>query len=133
MVADTADGADGVVGSVLELGRYPDRPRSQPPLAAEDDLNPECAQKGLCPPQPASECAGVLWPARPVDADLQKIGCASCPLRSVGHDLADNGRHGIVVDDILDRGAVAFEAGRDRKSTRLNSSHGSISYAVFCL
>src|SRR6266542_6483000 len=23
--------------------------------------------------------------------------------------------------------------GRDRKSTRLNSSHGSISYAVFCL
>src|SRR2546422_3161592 len=25
------------------------------------------------------------------------------------------------------------EAGRDRKSTRLNSSHGYISYAVFCL
>src|SRR5207245_10749630 len=24
-------------------------------------------------------------------------------------------------------------AGKDRKSTRLNSSHGSISYAVFCL
>src|SRR5271169_6914460 len=24
-------------------------------------------------------------------------------------------------------------AGQDRKSTRLNSSHGSISYAVFCL
>src|SRR5207245_7984342 len=24
-------------------------------------------------------------------------------------------------------------AGEDRKSTRLNSSHGSISYAVFCL
>src|SRR5207245_3511269 len=30
------------------------------------------------------------------------------------------------------QGAVAA-AGRDRKSTRLNSSHGSISYAVFCL
>src|SRR2546422_6950882 len=26
-----------------------------------------------------------------------------------------------------------FHAGRDRKSTRLNSSHGYISYAVFCL
>src|SRR2546430_2516736 len=25
------------------------------------------------------------------------------------------------------------EAGRDRKSTRLNSSHSQISYAVFCL
>src|SRR3712207_7442178 len=27
----------------------------------------------------------------------------------------------------------AVEAGRDRKSTRLNSSHANISYAVFCL
>src|SRR2546422_6975428 len=27
----------------------------------------------------------------------------------------------------------ARAAGRDRKSTRLNSSHGYISYAVFCL
>src|SRR5438128_7614899 len=33
-----------------------------------------------------------------------------------------------------DRGALAAFAGAtDRKSTRLNSSHGSISYAVFCL
>src|SRR3712207_8130870 len=32
-------------------------------------------------------------------------------------------------------GAVreVFVAGRDRKSTRLNSSHANISYAVFCL
>src|SRR5438128_3652555 len=29
--------------------------------------------------------------------------------------------------------AIAYGDGRDRKSTRLNSSHGSISYAVFCL
>src|SRR5689334_23725644 len=27
----------------------------------------------------------------------------------------------------------ALETGKDRKSTRLNSSHSSISYAVFCL
>src|SRR3712207_8892995 len=26
-----------------------------------------------------------------------------------------------------------FESGQDRKSTRLNSSHANISYAVFCL
>src|SRR3989449_8101837 len=36
-----------------------------------------------------------------------------------------------------DWGDAAFEIGvakvRDRKSTRLNSSHGYISYAVFCL
>src|SRR6266545_942970 len=105
IVADAADGADGVMGSVLTQGRYPDCPCSQPPLAAEDNLDPEGAEEGLCPPQPSSECARTLGPARPVDADLQKIGGASRPLRSVGHDLANKGRHGIVVDDILDRGA----------------------------
>src|SRR3712207_8482735 len=31
------------------------------------------------------------------------------------------------------RGAGPFQAPRDRKSTRLNSSHANISYAVFCL
>src|SRR3712207_8282700 len=35
------------------------------------------------------------------------------------------------VDARLLRGALP--AGRDRKSTRLNSSHANISYAVFCL
>src|SRR5207245_4642749 len=30
-------------------------------------------------------------------------------------------------------GRRAARTGRDRKSTRLSSSHGSISYAVFCL
>src|SRR5688572_32293758 len=36
---------------------------------------------------------------------------------------------------MLGRGIVArpLEPGRDRKSTRLNSSHSQISYAVFCL
>src|SRR3712207_8688658 len=33
-----------------------------------------------------------------------------------------------LVVEVLDQ-----EAGRDRKSTRLNSSHANISYAVFCL
>src|SRR5207245_3006077 len=32
-----------------------------------------------------------------------------------------------------DAGTVTVRVPRDRKSTRLNSSHGSISYAVFCL
>src|SRR5438309_8792183 len=31
------------------------------------------------------------------------------------------------------RGTVTDSSGGDRKSTRLNSSHSSISYAVFCL
>src|SRR3712207_8245754 len=33
----------------------------------------------------------------------------------------------------LSRAAEAGDAARDRKSTRLNSSHANISYAVFCL
>src|SRR5437762_4890318 len=33
----------------------------------------------------------------------------------------------------LDHFVEVFTAGRDRKSTRLNSSHRCISYAVFCL
>src|SRR3712207_8434401 len=31
------------------------------------------------------------------------------------------------------KGQYGREEGRDRKSTRLNSSHANISYAVFCL
>src|SRR5207245_6006435 len=31
------------------------------------------------------------------------------------------------------RREISMNVKRDRKSTRLNSSHGSISYAVFCL
>src|SRR6266567_7046314 len=31
------------------------------------------------------------------------------------------------------RGPASLDSARDRKSTRLNSSHSQISYAVFCL
>src|SRR4029078_6554257 len=94
-------------------GVYPDAPRAQPPFAAEDDLNPKSAKRGLCPTQPASECARTLWPARPgpsghsiaanIDADLQKVGCASDPLPLIDHDLAHNRRHRVGFDHVLDR------------------------------
>src|SRR5690348_17730321 len=35
--------------------------------------------------------------------------------------------------DVVASDAGSFDLSRDRKSTRLNSSHPSISYAVFCL
>src|SRR2546422_5161492 len=45
-----------------------------------------------------------------------------------GGDLANQaGRH-----DPLELSADGQDPGGDRKSTRLNSSHGYISYAVFC-
>src|SRR5690242_20756740 len=57
------------------------------------------------------------------------VRCDGAPhggeLRGVGA-----GRPG---DQGRDRRRVAPECGPDRKSTRLNSSHMSISYAVFCL
>src|SRR2546422_5691222 len=37
------------------------------------------------------------------------------------------------LDGALPLESLATQAGLDRKSTRLNSSHGYISYAVFCL
>src|SRR5207249_7169112 len=45
-------------------------------------------------------------------------------------------RHQAAADDLLrcrDAGQVEDGGGEDRKSTRLNSSHVSSSYAVFCL
>src|SRR2546422_4160893 len=44
-------------------------------------------------------------------------------------------RHARVAARLLSRRADSVPSGdpRDRKSTRLNSSHGYISYAVFCL
>src|SRR2546430_13662513 len=41
--------------------------------------------------------------------------------------------HGCVGGTEWDRDPVGGRSGRDRKSTRLNSSHSQISYAVFCL
>src|SRR5699024_11307256 len=36
-------------------------------------------------------------------------------------------------DSVIEKGKVSYRMMGDRKSTRLNSSHVSISYAVFCL
>src|SRR3712207_8018713 len=53
---------------------------------------------------------------------------------AASHERRRDGRRGLLGQD---RGAQghrgARELERDRKSTRLNSSHANISYAVFCL
>src|SRR2546422_7963575 len=59
-------------------------------------------------------CAALVRAIR--SGDLDRIAIPEAPL------------------DILAQQVVAMcAAERDRKSTRLNSSHGYISYAVFCL
>jgi len=60
MVADTADGADGVVCSVLARGRYPDGPRSQPPLAAEDNFLRSSRERNYWPQRPPLKTLTIL-------------------------------------------------------------------------
>src|SRR3712207_7206825 len=67
------------------------------------------------------------------------------PISGVAEDRADRGGaqlgtvqdlagQSLEVDDEADvRSVAALCVGVDRKSTRLNSSHANISYAVFCL
>src|SRR3712207_7178219 len=58
---------------------------------------------------------------------------AGGPQCLVGVDVADAADQRLVEERPLDAGAPAGQHGEDRKSTRLNSSHANISYAVFCL
>src|SRR2546427_7944931 len=61
-------------------------------------------------------------------ATLKGYGCAG--LNHVAYGLSmqelERGDSGL-------RSAASVQSGLDRKSTRLNSSHSQISYAVFCL
>src|SRR2546429_9326374 len=59
-----------------------------------------------------------------VDVDVKVDGAQPSGVRT---DLTVDGT--IEVERVAD----AVYLGKDRKSTRLNSSHGYISYAVFCL
>src|SRR3712207_7515927 len=65
------------------------------------------------------EIAGLSdWSSRPVQRDRPPVGSPAAPGRvGVARNRADS------LPDIA----------QDRKSTRLNSSHANISYAVFCL
>src|SRR5687768_18591812 len=52
-----------------------------------------------------------------------------------GADTVEQPRSSSFSRDVFGGGATPLDldVGKDRKSTRLNSSHGYISYAVFCL
>src|SRR3712207_7948448 len=53
------------------------------------------------------------------------VACFDEPFRLDGHETVMGTSVGVAVHDVRE--------GTDRKSTRLNSSHANISYAVFCL
>src|SRR5688572_31408414 len=61
-------------------------------------------------------------------------GVALLELLVVAADQRDEGRVDLPLADLQLAEVLAFgHVDRDRKSTRLNSSHSQISYAVFCL
>src|SRR5690625_6133284 len=91
-------------------------------LAAEawlQGMNPEQAEKALSQIDPA-----VLD-----GHDLTRLDLAQAELAMLHEDFANAGWLLASVSDHLPRDLGS----RDRKSTRLNSSHVAISYAVFCL
>src|SRR5947209_14055078 len=71
-------------------------------------------------------------------SDDQRLGieivrkAVQTPLRQIAENA---GEDGAVIAGKVQSAVVASAppCGRDRKSTRLNSSHANISYAVFCL
>src|SRR2546429_6646144 len=68
-----------------------------------------------------------LHDALPIFNPAVRCAAARSFARRVLHGHVVRGRHGAL------RGDPGQRAREDRKSTRLNSSHGYISYAVFCL
>src|SRR5688572_32762190 len=60
-----------------------------------------------------------------IDLERQPVGEAD----ALDLEIPPQNRHFIFERDLLLAGVIE----RDRKSTRLNSSHSQISYAVFCL
>src|SRR2546422_5079861 len=73
-------------------------------------------------------------PLRPTDLRARDVYVLTFPRRlPLGLDLAQVDRSRPALRPCPRARARARPQGRDRKSTRLNSSHGYISYAVFCL
>src|SRR3712207_8197002 len=69
---------------------------------------------------------------RPRVGDTDRCGVHAAPGgRSDDHPHADSDREPVRDGDR--QGETSDVALQDRKSTRLNSSHANISYAVFCL
>src|SRR5256884_2936372 len=86
-------------------------------------------------PQGRFVAAGLAHPARRL-AGVPKRALGLRPRCFERGDGADEngGQHGHHSHESENRDIQAFAPmPRDRKSTRLNSSHGYISYAVFCL
>src|SRR5207245_11728041 len=91
-------------------------------------------------PPPTHAYALSLHDALPIFEDRKLLSHSTNPFTKLGHNISHIFKHShktSAASRVQAAKAAASQAvdttGQDRKSTRLNSSHGSISYAVFCL
>src|SRR5690606_27293349 len=125
-------GRGGASSGLLLLRRHLRRIRLRLLQHAQDVAAPDVGdlllgvaglQQALRDPRDLGDIGQALDPATavPVGADADMV--RSCNLEDVQQ----------VLHVVLERGLRGRMAALDRKSTRLNSSHVKISYAVFCL
>src|SRR5690606_40734234 len=76
--------------------------------------------------------AAIFRHAGPVIDPSVRVG-RSVEITDLELDLPSSGACDPKVKPLIKIGSVIFRDSQDRKSTRLNSSHVKISYAVFCL
>src|SRR2546430_7085903 len=79
------------------------------------------------------EYTGIDYSPRMIEACRQQFRYAKVPFRFEVGDARDLHVFGDGVFDFILFSFNGLDAMTDRKSTRLNSSHSQISYAVFCL
>src|SRR5690554_7776180 len=122
--------------------RGPWAPRGSPPFATSgssrcelpDAARPAIRRGALRQGQGRAGRLGAAWcpggqaPLLPVEVEEQR------PHHQVAHHVVRSGVEGERRRmHQADEGEARGHGGEDRKSTRLNSSHVRISYAVFCL
>src|SRR5437879_6748433 len=78
--------------------------------------------------------SGVRYPRHELTITLQRVWVAEMPDHFNQHTHCENtSMYSTRLVTILPGRKGLWTMGKDRKSTRLNSSHRCISYAVFCL
>src|SRR5690606_41853060 len=98
-----------------------------------DPATPEIYTLSLHDALPIYDGAIGIWPPAPSNHRGGKSAYGSCGQgASTPSSWGNRPGRGAVGGSRWERGQSG-RGGRDRKSTRLNSSHVKISYAVFCL
>src|SRR5688572_32053963 len=108
-------------GHLRAATRRPPRLRGQPPakLVAPHELPPQAHQVAPDARHPW-EVEELRLAVRPMEVVNRHLGDAETRLVDLRHHLD------------ADHATILAQLHPDRKSTRLNSSHSQISYAVFC-